>query len=241
MHTLMTQGAFVKIKSVRDALLAEDHDVAGIFVPWAGSRLIREGGIYYVGIATDGEYGAHERQTFERCYSWAATVGNGERHERSHTPFWRFLDELSLQLLRAPAHESADRWGWSNLLKIGCCNGSPSEWPQLVVTAQTPACIECLQQEFSRLKQTLIFIGSNDDYGIITESLPTKPQWDKSEEDAGVYSWWDEESFNLYIHGYHPGFAQRDGFFDAQLNKTVELARRDLPWISNENREISPR
>ena len=233
MHTLMTRDSFIQIKSVRDELLAKNQSVAGIFVPWAGPRLIRDGGIYYVGIATDGAYGADESQTLERCYSWAATVGNGERHELSHTPFWRFLDDLSSRLLGAPSHETADRWGWSNLLKIGCCTGSPSEWPELVITAQRPACIECLKHEFSLLEQTLIFIGSNDDHGILSESLAKKPEWDKSEEDAGIYWWWDEKASNLYVHGYHPNFAQFHRFFDAQLNKTVDLARRRLPWVSN--------
>ena len=39
--------------------------LAGIFVPWAGSRLIGEGGIYYVGIATDGEYEPDDPQMFD--------------------------------------------------------------------------------------------------------------------------------------------------------------------------------
>jgi hypothetical protein len=228
----MIHDSFMQLKSVRDGLLARNHDVAGIFVPWAGPRLIRDGGLYYVGIATDGDNGADEPQTFEQCYEETASVGNGERHERSNSPFWRFLDELSSRLLAGPSHKTADRWGWSNLLKIGCRSGSPSEWPELVKTAQTPASIESLRREFSRLQQTAIFIASNEKLGILDESLPREPQWDKSDESAGIYWWWEQESSNLYVHGYHPHPAQRQGFFDEQLNKTVDVVRRHLCWKS---------
>ncbi len=233
MHTLMPRDSFMNLKSVRDGLLAKNQNVAGIFVPWAGRHLIRDGGIYYVGIATDGDNGADKPQTLEQCYKETESTGNGERHERSHTPFWRFLDELSSRLLGAPSHKTADRWGWSNLLKIGCCTDSPSEWPEVVITAQAPACIESLRHEFSRLQQTLVFIASTEKLGILDESLPREAQWDKSEEDAGIYWWWEEESSNIYVHGYHPGAAQRHRFFDEQLNKTVDVARRHLCWESD--------
>jgi len=229
----MTHDSFMQLKSVRDGLLARNENVAGIFVPWAGPGLIRDGGLYYVGIATDGDYGADEPQTFEQCYEATVWVRNGERHEHSHSPFWRFLDELSSRLLEGPSHKTANRWGWSNLLKIGCRADSPGDWPELVKTAQTPACIESLRREFSRLHRTVIFIASNEKLGILDESLPKEPQWDKSDEDTGIHWWWEQESSNLYVHGYHPKYAQLQGFFDEQLNKTVDIARRHLCWESD--------
>jgi hypothetical protein len=233
MQTLMPRDSFMNLKSVRDELIAKGEEVAGIFVPWAGPRLIRDGGIYYVGIATDGPDGADDPQTFEQRYGATESVCNGERHERSNSPFWRFLDGLSSGLLGAPFHKTADRWGWSDLLKIGCCSGSPKNWPKLVKTAQAPACIESLRHEFSRLQQTLVFIASAEKLGILDESLPKEPQWDKSDKDAGIYWWWEQESSNLYVHGYHPNAAQFQGSFDEQLNKTVDLARRHLSWTSD--------
>jgi hypothetical protein len=56
MNTLMTEATFNALMKMRDDL-RENQDfadqVAGVFVPWAGNKLRENGGIYYVGIATD--------------------------------------------------------------------------------------------------------------------------------------------------------------------------------------------
>ena len=55
-NTLMRRATFNKLAKVRSALVTSRRIPAGIFVPWAGSRLRTEGGIYYVGMATRGNY-----------------------------------------------------------------------------------------------------------------------------------------------------------------------------------------
>src|SRR5262249_40905706 len=100
---------FLEFGKIRKRL-ARKYEVAGIFMPWMGQSLLQKrGGVYYVGIGTDGPYGANEPQTFLRRCNYSSTVGNGRRHEHSHTPFWRFLDRLTTELLGGPYHLTCDR------------------------------------------------------------------------------------------------------------------------------------
>lgn len=106
----MTDRTFKELRSIRNALVQNTAaDVSGIFVPWAGSQLKADGCIYYVGVATDGDFGAGEPQTLSACYQRSAELCNGKRHARSHTPFWQFLDGLSVNLLGGPYEQTCHR------------------------------------------------------------------------------------------------------------------------------------
>jgi hypothetical protein len=135
MSTLMTIELFERLNKIREALVANPafargpaERIAGLCVPWAGPGLKESGGIYYLGMATSGDYWADAPQTFD-ARSQVARSLCANRHERAHRPFWQFLDGLTWALLGAPFDETSDRWGWSNLLKIGWSGGNPDEWP----------------------------------------------------------------------------------------------------------------
>jgi hypothetical protein len=87
----MTSKTFGELARIRNTLeagpLAPTHDarLAGIFVPWAGSRLIGEGGIYYVGMATDGDYWADDPQTLDKRLQRTESLCNNNRHRRAVT------------------------------------------------------------------------------------------------------------------------------------------------------------
>jgi len=226
MHTLMTEQTFLQLKQIRDQFIIEPHlsAVAGIFVPWAGPRLREEGGLYYVGAATDGAFWAQSPQRFEDCYQRTADICNGKRHNRSGTPFWRFLDRLSIALFNAPYERTTAYWGWSNLLKIGFTDGTPASWHKEVADRQRAACIESLRQELAHLKDTTVFVASNATFGILDEAIGDTVPWVKADEDSGVYCHQDTQSRNLYIWGYHPKAAQLGKFFDEELEMVSKLA-----------------
>ena len=71
MPTLMSADTFTKIRECRSTLAhrirsktqSEGANVAGALVPWVGSNMIQRGGIYYVGMGSDGEWGADGRES----------------------------------------------------------------------------------------------------------------------------------------------------------------------------------
>jgi len=238
MPTLMTRPTFEHLRRLRARLIdqgfasatSEQPGVAGLFLPWAGQRLAKAGGIYWVGAATEGIYGAEGEQSFEACHERAARLCDRGPHARAHTPLWLFLDGLTRALLDGSYDTTTDRWGWSNLLKIGWSVGTPQDWPAGLVERQQEACAAALREEFARLRRSLIFVGSLDDFGILGEALGGNPGWN-GEEDEVAGLWWfhDEASGNLFVHGCHPNAARRGHFSDAALDRTVMLARNLLP------------
>jgi len=238
MPTLLTRPTFERLAQLRARLLdqgfpaatPERPGVAGLFLPWAGRRLAEAGGIYWVGAATAGAYGAEGEQSFEACHERAARLCDRGPHARAHTPPWLFLDGLTRALLGGPYDATRDRWGWSNLLKIGWSVGEPEDWPPGLIERQQAACAAALREEVSRLRRSLVFVGSLDDFGILGEALGGTPDW-HGEHDAATGLWWfrDEASGNLFVHGCHPSAARRGHFSDAALDRTVLLARNLLP------------
>jgi hypothetical protein len=235
--TFMTLPTFDRLVEVHTQLLDErstlDPSGAGpsnVFIPWAGNRLGKERGIYYVGIAIDAAE-TDGKQTFEACLNFSNGICSGHRpHDRSHTPFWRFLDHLTRNILKGPYYETADRWGWSNLLKIGWSNGSPKKWPQALVDRQREVAVVSLREEFSQLRDSLVFIASAEEYGIVRQLVGPEEEWNKDHATkAGI--WWlrDKASGNLFINGYHPNAAQRHLFFDTAIQETIGLTDTLLP------------
>jgi hypothetical protein len=118
-------------------------------------------GIYYVRMATDGDYGGTPRQTFARQLRRAEDLCT-TRHDRAGSAFWQFLDGLTSALVGNPFEKTADRWGWSNLLKIGWSVGNPNQWRPPVEPKlkddQRDVCVCALRQEFEKLHKTLIVV-----------------------------------------------------------------------------------
>lgn len=107
MPTLITEESFDQLKNVRDDLVVatplapgKPGRVAGICIPWAGHHLIVEGGIYYVGIGTCDDFYADEEHTFQARLR--VTENHVQGREGAGTPFWQFLDGLTLALFGAP-------------------------------------------------------------------------------------------------------------------------------------------
>jgi hypothetical protein len=237
MPTLMTKETFGELVRIRSALeigsLAPGAGgrLAGVFVPWAGSRLKEEGGVYYVGMATAGFYiGDDDPPSFDAQLRLAQSCTNNR--SLADSPFWQFLDGLTWALLGGPFNETSDRWGWSNLLKIGWSKANPNAQLR---NAQREACITSLREEFEKLHDSLIVIVSNDRFKVLDSNdvFPKLvPQW-KSDYDGnwnkdyndetGLYWFEDKRSRNLYVHGYHPRAAAR--FFGSALGRTIHLAR----------------
>lgn len=230
MNTLMTNGIFSQLSLVRRKLVGrfKRGDIASIFVPWAGPQLKTDGGIYYVGMATDGEFGGDSTRTFSACYEETAKLCNGRPHDRSNTPFWRYLNELSINYLGEPYHRTAALWGWSNLLKIGYSRGSPKNWPREIQDRQRVACIASLRAELGGLRRTLVHVVSNNEFGVFQDALRPGVVWEKEYENDGIYWWWDDAAENLYIHGYHPKFVYCRPEYK-QFARTLDLANRFLP------------
>jgi hypothetical protein len=241
MPTLMTRPSFERLALLRTQLIdqgfpsatPEQPGVAGLFLPWSGRRLAEAGGIYWIGAATEGAYGAEGDQSFEACHERAARLCDRGPHARAHTPLWLFLDGLTRALLGGSYDTTTDRWGWSNLLKIGWSEGTPQGWPPELVERQQAACAAALCEEFAALRRSLIFVGSLDDFGILGEALGGMPSW-HGEQDEATGIWWfrDEPSGNLFVHGCHPSAARRGHFSEAALDRTVLLARNLLPHLA---------
>ena len=238
MSSLMSRASFDRLAQTRRRITEAGlpsagpgrPGVAGVFVPWSGRLLVERGGIYWVGAGTEGDYGADREQSFEASHERAARLCDRGPHGRGHTPTWLFLDMLTRALLDGPYDATTDRWGWSNLLKIGWSVGEPEEWPPELVERQQAAAAAALREEFGQLRNSLVFVGALDDFGILGEALEGKMIWHRTDDEhAGL--WWhhDEGSGNLLVHGCHPSAARRGHFSEAALERTVLLARNLLP------------
>src|SRR5450432_1157511 len=114
MPTFMTLPTFERLATIHKRLLEESTasplgaGPSNVFVPWAGDRLGKERGIYYIGIAIDAS-ASDRTQTFVTSLKFSDCSG-GTPHDRTHSPFWRFLDHLTRNILKGPYHETADRW-----------------------------------------------------------------------------------------------------------------------------------
>jgi hypothetical protein len=236
----LTRPAFERLARVRSQLIdqgfppatPERAGIAGLFLPWAGRHLNEAGGIYWVGAATEGAYGAEGEQSFEACHERVARLCDRGPHARAHTPLWLFLDGLTRALLGGSYDTTTERWGWSNLLKIGWSEGAPRGWPPELVERQQAACAAALREEIAGLRRSLVFVGSLDDFGILGEALGGIPDW-HGEQDEAAGIWWfrDETSGNLIVHGCHPSAARREQFSEAALERTLMLARNLLPHL----------
>ena len=205
MPTLMKEQTFDRLVEVRRDFLhqavsnaaPEQAGPMDVFVPWAGHRLTEDRGIYYIGIGLAAD-AARGNLTFQEALADTESFcGNGP-HKLGHTPFWQFLNRLTQELLGGPYHSTAARWGWSNLLKIGWSEGQPAQWPAELKAVQRDVCSSALQEEFAQLRQSLVFVGSYEEFGILSRILPGKEAWNKEhEKTAGL--WWlhDSRSGNL--------------------------------------------
>jgi hypothetical protein len=234
--TFMSRPTFENFAALRRELVAEFKPASKahpgpshICVPWAGSRLAEKRGIYYLGISLAAEIPDYNEPNFDDAIKKTVEFCDNRRHPRANTPFWRFLDKLTVNLLGGPFHETSDRWGWSNLLKISWSNGSPNSWPPKFVRSQRHACQAALREEFEKFRQSLIFIGSYSEFDILWPVMGDQNKWNKNEyKDEGI--WWlrDEATGNLYVHGYHPSAAQQGRFLNPMLDATLTLARTHL-------------
>jgi hypothetical protein len=237
MPTLMTRPTFDLLVDVRRQLAEgvgpppPSIDPSYIFVRWAGEQLIAKGrGIYYVGIANAEEGGSSQSfegalkgtEEFCRC----PTVG--------YSPFWRFLDRLTRELLNGPYDQTQEWWGWSNLLKVAGSAGSPDTWPLSFREKQRPASLLALQEEIGRLRDSLIVVVSANEYGILDRTVGERDGWDthvieSTRGKAGVRKLRGPMG-NTYLHLPHPNYMMRRGVFDSAVSYVVQNARELRPF-----------
>jgi hypothetical protein len=164
MPTLMSEETFSELARIHKCLREEGFgaatagELAGVFVPWAGAELKQKGGIYYIGMATDRDTDGSTKQSFKTRLAITTDFCTKGRHFRASSPFWQFLDGLSWALFGAPFHETTNKWGWSNLLKIGWSSGNPHQWrapvrPSLI-DEQRVTCSKALSEEFTGLEDS---------------------------------------------------------------------------------------
>ena len=152
--TLMSQGTFDKFAALQDELVKDyprssSGEIAGVFVPCAGQCLKDEGGIYYIGMGTHGPYKTDNDQTLAGCAEFAHTLCTGQ----IASDFWQFLDGLTLAVWGSRCGEITERWGWSNLFKIGWSRGNPSKgWPAPLLDRQRELCTNALYEELRNLR-----------------------------------------------------------------------------------------
>ena len=250
--TLMKRQTFENFRAIRSRLAAgpllnvPTGELAGVFVPWAGSRLRADGGIYYVGMATNGPYCTNAPNEFDERARFAESLCITRDRGLVRTPFWQFLDGMAWALLGGPFNERSERFGWSNLLKIGWSDGNPNQWrppiAPLLIDEQREACVTSILEELENLHDSLIVIATANAFGVL-EDIELFPRlveewqsdyqqnWQKSYyEQTGV--WWFKEvrSRNLYVHCFHPGYAVRasDSFWGSALGRIINLAQ-DMP------------
>ena len=111
-------------------------------------------------------------------------------------------------------------------------NGSKLAYTYYYMTqSQNPTCFP--PEEFGRLRRSLVFVGSLDDFGVLGEALGGTPDW-HGEHDEATGIWWfrDEASGNLFVHGCHPSAARRGHLSAEALDRTVLLARNLLPRLA---------
>jgi len=246
MPTLISRETFGEFAELRRTLVngrfpsasPEQPGIAGIFVPWAGDRLIGEGGIYYVGIATRGEFWASDTQDFDTRLGVTEQCVSGR--EGCETPFWQFLDGLTWALFGAPFDQTKEQWGWSNLLKIGWSEGNPG---QRLRDDQRDICAKSLREEFEQLHHSLVVIASSGTQNVLDHPAvfpQLVPRWKASWSDnwhqnydtqTGIWWFKDVYSGNLYVHNYHPRRMVQagDSFWGSALGCTIQLARALMP------------
>jgi hypothetical protein len=222
MPTFMSEDTFNHLSAAWQRLESEHVGVSNVFVPWAGEDLKAAGqGLYYIGIAVDKAAKTGD-QHFDNALR--STEAFCLRPARGHAPFWRFLDQLTRELLGGPYDQTQRRWGWSNLLKIAADSGEPSSWPERLRAEQLSACKLALQEELSNLKKSIIVVVSNKEHGILDAVLGDTVQW---QPHGSQISWCRDQHSNLYVHCNHPNY----------MNYQKDLFQRD----SKRHRRIGTR
>jgi hypothetical protein len=214
------------------------YTTSGIFLPHMGNALQSGGGIYYIGQATHGwpepaEQSAQACQAVTRAFldSDSAMLDGGTLSTQWHTPFWRFLNLLCERILGARMLDCRERWGWSNILKIGASPDDPPKWGQEMVNVQRASCIASLEYEFDQLRNTCIYIASSsNDFGVVRKVRENE----KLRHDSPAHKALGLQSYhgpngNVIFYGPHPGWPPFDFDQTAEAVSSVFLASRSKP------------
>ena len=221
MPTLLSKPTFARLLERQRKI--SHLQPTGPMLPYAGEDLVSGGGgIYFVGIATDGDFQS------DPSLSYAARIERVARMVQSRqgaaSPFWRFIDQVCVRSFGRPFNECPERWGWSNLVKIGASEGVPT--PELA-HAQRDLCVEAFAEELGSLRRALVVVLTAQTHGILEAALTSlagRPlTWDKRHTDAGIYTF-DPRPHLRVLHAYHPKYAALARFFDAAAQVVCDEA-----------------
>jgi hypothetical protein len=228
MPTFMSRGTFDNLAAARLRFeQSSGTKTSNVFVPWAGEQLIsRSRGIYYVGISAKAEEMQGEQSYEARLEVTRRFCQRDNIREHLGSPFWRFLNELTLRIFHRRCDESQELWGWSNLLKIA--PEKHDQWPRPFVEFQHGSNVVALQEEIAPLRQSLIVIASEKDFGLLDELVPKGIEWDKTDRPGQTWRLFVPETGNLFIHSYHPGNLNRRNHFNDAVEEIVASAEDKL-------------
>lgn len=232
MPTFMTQPTFDTLALARKQIAKKTPGgtvgPSYIFVPWAGEHLKRTGqGIYYVGIATDSEEAGTDEPTF--AVNLSGTEKFCHQPTRGGSPYWQFLNRLTFELLGGPYDRTQHLWGWSNLLKIAGTKGPPGNWPAALIAMQREACLAAFREEISKLRNSLIVVTSENEYGILLDVAGSRELWNTTPRESQIFFRHDPVTGNTFVHAYHPKYMRQRNFFEAAVADTIRVARETLP------------
>jgi hypothetical protein len=234
MGTLLTEAIFNELCKTRERLTRDfgADNVSGIHLPRAGDQVLKPikkvRSLYVVGIAPDKDYAASVPPDFAAARIYCEHEWRDDPKGRSGSPWWRFVNGLTLDMYGKRHYDCTDCWGWSNLVKIAFNKGSPNDWPGDFIGIQKGLCVETLRYEFDQLTNATIFIGIGSDdkrWKMLPLILP-EARWNPEHDNDGISFWDHKSTSNLYMWGCHPMDAQIHNFFDKMLMRAKMIIAR---------------
>jgi uracil-DNA glycosylase len=217
---------FNEVVQTRRAMEEKNPDpdrigIAGPFLPWIGEEILdSKPGIYIIGIATFGPYGAGRKAwTLEEIRQESGEVLQDESIRRR--PFWRFVNRLAEAVYRKSFFECAEKLAWSNQYKIGLFSKAgksdvnPEKCKELR-EMQFELCKKILQCELQFAEKcAIVFLG---DGSLIYPTVGGKDAWDtERHRELGIWVLKNADNRLPVFYDYHPNYLfRRHGALVAQ-------------------------
>jgi hypothetical protein len=170
---------FADLVRMREGMIEKSRasaiKVAGIFVPWIGAEILRGSpGIYFVGIATAGPFGADQECTLKSRQQYSKDIISGKENGPGSSLFWRYVNCITKAVYGANYKECLDKIAWSNQFKIGVSPGNPTG---VSAQEQEKTCAHILKREIECASLCpFIFLGSG--HPSMIDKIFERKHWD---------------------------------------------------------------